>query len=120
MDPLKRIKIAAHHVGGGHPSAAAMSAAAAAGHHHHGGHAASSHLHDKGGAAEYILPTSADMNCNGNADLAAAAAAASAVTPSRARSVTAALASINFSKLLRYGEIMDDAIPSVRPARERE
>ena len=79
MDPLKRIKIAAHHVGGGHPSAAAMSAAAAAGHHHHGGHAASSHLHDKGGAAEYILPTSADMNCNGNADLAAVAAAASAV-----------------------------------------
>ena len=40
--------------------------------------------------------------------------------PSVARSVTAALASINFSKLLRYGEIMDDAIPSVRPARERE
>ena len=59
-----------------------MSAAAAVGHHHHGGvHGASSHLHDKSGvaAAEYILPTSADMNCNGNADLAAAAAAASAV-----------------------------------------
>ena len=59
-----------------------MSAAAAAGHHHHGGvHSASSHLHDKsgGGGAEYILPTSADMNCNGSADLAAAAAAASAV-----------------------------------------
>ena len=72
---LKYAGISAHHVGGGHPSAAAMSAAAAAGHHHHG----SQHLHDKGGAAEYILPTSADMNCNGNADLAAAAAAASAV-----------------------------------------
>ena len=57
-----------------------MSAAAAAGHHHHGSHAVSSHLHDKGAAAaEYILPTSADMNCNSNADLAAAAAAASAV-----------------------------------------
>ena len=80
LEELMRNEIAAHHASGGHPSAAAMSAAAAAGHHHHGSHAVSSHLHDKGAAAaEYILPTSADMNCNSNADLAAAAAAASAV-----------------------------------------